>query len=167
MRSGLVVIESPRGNGKTRLLQGFKPVFIQALITKRTVKALDVGVLRLAAWLNQDVLDAVLLCLSHECSASELRPVVNPDRLGVAPKRSCPIQQTGDIVATNAKISCDVHALVREVVCHRQAFDAPRDSARPTNSITNEVHALGLVDGQGSYQRHTHPYTFGLFTLSD
>ena len=67
----------------------------------------------------------------------------------------------------NAKVGGDVHALVREVVCHLQAFDAPGDGARPTNGITDEVHALGLVDGQGSYQRNTHPYTFGLFTLSD
>ena len=141
MRSGFVVVNSPCGNGNTGLLQGFKPVLIQALITKRAVKALDVVVLRWAARLDQDVLDTVLLCPCHECPASELRPVVSSDRLGVAPKRRRPIKQTGNVMPTNAKAGGDVHARVREIVCHRQAFDAPGDGARPTNGITNEVHA--------------------------
>ena len=141
MRSGLVVVDSPRSNGQSGLLQRLKPVLVQTFVPERAIEALNVCVLSRTAWLNQDVLDAVLLCPSHEYSASELWPVVSPDSLGVAPKRRRPIKQTGNVMPTNAKISCDVHALVREVVCHRQAFDAPGDSARPTNSITDEVHA--------------------------
>ena len=141
MRSGLVVIESPRGYRLTGLLQRLKPVFVQTFIPEPAIEALDVCVLSRTAWLNQDVLDAVLLCPNHECSARELRPVVSSDRLGVAPKRRRPIKQTGNVMPTHAKVGGDVHALVREVVCHRQAFDAPGDGARPTNGITNEVHA--------------------------
>ena len=41
----------------------------------------------------------------------------------------------------NAKVSGDIHALVREVVCHHQAFDALGDGTKQTNSFTDEVHA--------------------------
>ena len=112
MRSDLVVIESPRGNGQAGLLQRLKPVFVQALVPKRAVKALDLCVLSRTAWLNQDVLDAVLLCPSHECSASELRPVVSSDSFWVAPKQGGPIEQTGNVMPTNAKVGGDVHARV-------------------------------------------------------
>ena len=82
MRSYLVVISPPCGNGLTGLLQRFKPVLIQTLIPGGAVKALDVSVLRRAARLDQDVFDAVLLRPSHERPASELRPVISSDRLG-------------------------------------------------------------------------------------
>ena len=167
MRSGLVVVKSPRGNGKTRLLQGLKPVFIQALIPEGAVKALDVSVLRRAAKLNQNVLDAVLLCPSHEYSASELWSVVSPDRLGATPKCGCSVQQTGDIVATNAKVRCDVHALTREVVSDCQALDTPGDGARPTNGIAHKVHAPRLVDGQSGHQWYTHANALGLLAFPD
>ena len=52
MRSGFVVVNSPHGNRLAGLLQGFKTVLIQALITKSTIKSLDVRVLRCAARLN-------------------------------------------------------------------------------------------------------------------
>ena len=52
MRSGFVVVNSPHGNRLAGLLQGFKTVLIQALITKSTIKILDVRVLRCAARLN-------------------------------------------------------------------------------------------------------------------
>ena len=141
MRSGLVVLRSPRDYRLTGLLQRLKPVLIQAFITKRAVKAPDIGVLRRAARLNQDMLDDVLLRPSHECPASELRPVVRPDSLGIAAKHSGPIQQTGHVMPANTKVGCDVHALVREVVSDCQALDAPGDGARPTNGIAHKVHA--------------------------
>jgi hypothetical protein len=56
---------------------------------------------------------------------------------------------------------------VREIVCHRQAFDAPGDGAWPSYRIAHKVHTPGMVDGQGRHQRYKHPYAFGLFTLSD
>jgi hypothetical protein len=165
VRSDLVVIDSPRGNGKTRLLQRLKPVLVQTFIPERAIEALDVCVLSWTARLNQDVLDAVLLCPSHECSASELRPVVGSDRLGIAPKRRRPIEQTGHVMPTNTKVSGDVHALVREVVSYRQAFDAPRDSAWPGDRIAHKVHAPGLVDGHSGHQWYAHAYALCLLAL--
>ena len=92
MRSNLVVVCPPGGNGLAGLLQGFKPVLIEALIPEGAVKALDICVLRWAARLDQDVFDAMLLCPSHERAASELWPVVGSDGLGVAPKGCRPIK---------------------------------------------------------------------------
>lgn len=102
-----------------------------------------------------------------ECSAGEPRPVINSHDLGAAPKRCSPIQQTGDVMPVNAKVSCDVHAFVREVVCHRQAFDTPGDGARPINSITDEIHAPGLVDPPSGHQRYTHADALGLLAFPD
>ena len=141
VRSGLAVVISPSCYRLTGKLKGFKPVLVQTFIPERAVKALDICVLRWAAKLDQNVLDTVLLCPSHKCPASELQPVVSSDRHGVAPKRRRPIKQTGNVMPTNAKVGSDVHALVREVVCHRQAFDAPGVDARPTNGIAHKVHA--------------------------
>ena len=95
MRSGLAVVDSPHGCRLTCLLQRLKPVLVQALIAKHTIETFDVCVLRRAARLDQDVLDAVLLRPGHECPASELRLVVRPDRFGVATKQSGPIKLTG------------------------------------------------------------------------
>ena len=41
--------QASSGNGNAGLLQGFKPVLIQALVPEGAVKALDVSVLRWAA----------------------------------------------------------------------------------------------------------------------
>ncbi len=167
MRPGLVVIESPRGNGQAGLLQRFKPVLIEALIPEDAVKALNVCVLRRTARLNQDVLEVVLLSLCNEGPASKLRPVVGSDSLGVAPKQCCSVQKTGHVIPAIAKVSCDIHALVREVVSDRQAFDAPGDGAWPSNGITKEVHAPRLVDFQSRHQWYTHANTFGLLAFPD
>ena len=140
-RSGLVVVISPSGYRLTGKLKGFKPVLLQAYVFEGSIEVVGVGVLRWAARLNQDVLDAVLLCPSHDCRASALRRVVSPNRLGVTPKCGCSIQQSCHVMPANAKVGRDVHTFAREVVCYRQALDAPGDDARPANGITDEVHA--------------------------
>mgnify|MGYP006886069007 CR=1 FL=1 len=40
------------------------------------VEALDVAILHLVPWLNQDVADTARLCPGHECPTCELRAVV-------------------------------------------------------------------------------------------
>ena len=108
--SGLVVVNSPLGDCMTRLLQRLRPVLVQAFVSEGAVKALYVGVLGRATRLDQDVLDTVLLFPCYETPASELRPVVSPDSLGVAAKNGGPIKQTGNVMPTNAKVGCDVYA---------------------------------------------------------
>ena len=125
MRSDLVVCSSPKSNDLSGLLQRFRPVLIQTFIAKCPVKAFNVGILSRAAGLDQDVLDTVLLRPGHEGPASEFRPVVGSHLFGVAAKRSRPVQQPGDVGPAHAKVHRDVHALAAEVICHRQAFDAP------------------------------------------
>ena len=100
-----------------------------------------------ALWLGlpgsiKDVLDAVLLRPCHKFPATELRPVVSPDSLGVAPKCGCSVQQAGSVMPANAKVGCDVHALVREVVSDCQALDTPGDGSWPGDRIAHKVHAF-------------------------
>lgn len=67
----------------------------------------------------------------------------------------------------NAKVRRDGHALMGEVICHRQALDAPGNGAWPADGIADEVHTPGLVDRQSSHQRHAHINTFGLLAFPD
>ena len=167
MRSGLVAVKPPCCNRLTGLLQRLKAVFIQSLIPECAVKALDVGVLRRVARLDQDVLNAVLLRPCHECPARELWPVVSLDSLVVAPKYGGPIQQTGHVLPANAKVRCDVHAFTRKVVCCGQALYAPGDGTKAANSNADEVHAPGLVDSKSRHQRHAHTKALGLLAFPD
>ena len=125
MRPDLVVIGSPCGNALAGLLQRLEPVLIQTLIAKGAVEALDVRILGRAARLNEDMFDAVFLRPRHERPASEFRSVVGSDFLRVAPKQGCTVQQARDVIPANAEVCGDVHALMAEVIGHREAFDAP------------------------------------------
>jgi hypothetical protein len=124
VRPDLVVVGSPFGDGLAGLLQRLEPVLIQTLIAKGAVEALDVRILCRAARLNEDMFDAVLLRLRHERPASEFRSVVGSDFLRIAPKHSGTVQQARDVITANAKVCSDVHALMAEVIRHREAFDA-------------------------------------------
>ena len=64
------------------LLQGLKAVLTNALVSEGAVKALDVSVLRWAARLDQDVLDAMLMSPHPEPLTGELQSVIDFDRLG-------------------------------------------------------------------------------------
>ena len=108
----------------TGLLQRLKPVVIQTFIPERANEAPDVSVMGRAASLpDQNMLVAVLPYPGQECPASEFWPVVSLDRFGVALKRGGPVHQAGHAMPTNAKVGREVHALVREVISYRQAFD--------------------------------------------
>jgi hypothetical protein len=72
VRSDLLVVGSPCGNDLAGLLQRFKPVLVQALITEGAVETLDVGVLGRATRLDQDVFDAVLSARLTNCSEFDL-----------------------------------------------------------------------------------------------
>jgi len=80
----LVVVLAPSGNQDTSLGQARKPMVVQALIPEPTVEALDERVLRRFACLDQLELHTVLVGPLVQCLASEFRPLVSPDRLGVA-----------------------------------------------------------------------------------
>ena len=63
-----------------------EPVLVQALVAELAVEALDVGVLRRLAGLDQAQLDAALVGPLVERPARELRPLVGPDRLRQRPE---------------------------------------------------------------------------------
>ena len=60
------------------------------------------------------------------------------------------VQQPGDVLSRDAVVHSDVHALVAEVVGHRQALHSPAVG----QAVADEVHAPHLVDIAGHLQRH-------------
>src|SRR5574343_434880 len=150
VRPHLVVVGPPACDLVARLFQALEPVLVQALVAELAVEALDIGVLRGLAGLVEDVAHSLGLRPSHEGPAGELRALVGSDGLRIAPEPGDLVQHAHDVLATNAVIDGDVHALVAEVVGHGQALDAPPAG----QAVADEVHAPHLVDGPALVQRH-------------
>lgn len=131
-------------------MQRLEPLLVKAFVAKLAVEALDVAVLHGPAWLDQDLLDAVAMCRGHQGSAGELRTVVGAHGQRLAAKDSGTVEQPGGVLTRDAPVNSDVHALVAEVIGHRQTFDAPAVG----QAVTDEVHAPHLVDALGQLQRH-------------
>ena len=123
--SHLVVVLAPDGDDLAGLRQGFEPVLVEAFIPELAVEAFNVGVLGWLARLNQDVLDASCLHPCHEGPACELRSVVGPDGLWIAPEACSSLKDSGDVRARHGQVYCDVHTFMAEVVGNGQALDAP------------------------------------------
>ena len=58
---GFVVVTSPTGYFVSGIGEAREPVLVEAFVAKAAVEALNIGVLRRAARLNQDVFDLVAL----------------------------------------------------------------------------------------------------------
>src|SRR5574344_657371 len=84
----LVVVLPPTGNNFSCLGQGFKPVLVEAFVPELAIEALNVGVLRWLARLNEDVLNSSCLHPCHKSSTCEFRPVVSSDSVWVTPESS-------------------------------------------------------------------------------
>ena len=125
VRSDLVVVLSPGGDGCPGLAQRLEPLFIQAFVTELAIETFDVAVLHGAARLDEEVPDAVRVCPGHEGPAGELRAVVSAHYLRVAPEDRSLVQQPGDVLARDAPVHGNAHTFVAEVVGHGQALDAP------------------------------------------
>ena len=151
VRSGLVVVTSPArdlasGIGETR-----EPVLVETFVPEAAIEAFNVGVLCQAARLNQNVFDLVRLCPSEKGSRGELRSVVGSDGFRVTAKLRCLVKQACDVARAHAEVHRDLHALATEIIDYRQAFDP--SSCR--QAVADKVHAPGLIEGLGRYQRHT------------
>ena len=99
MRPVLVVVSAPSGNQDTSLGQARKPMVVQALIPEPAVEALDERILRRFARLDQLELHAMLAGPLVQCLAGKFRPLVCPDRLGIAPETSHLIEHSGHVMS--------------------------------------------------------------------
>ena len=102
MRSLLIVISSPGRNEYFRVMQITEPVFIQTLIPKFAVEALDVGILGRFSRLNQQRWDTVLVRPLIEDLAGKLRPLIGAHCIRISTELRHAIQQLGDIIAGQA-----------------------------------------------------------------
>lgn len=117
-------------------------MLVEALVAELAVEAFDVAVLHRLARIDQSMLDAVPLGPDNEGPAGELRTIVGAYDLRIATEARGLVQQANDEIPADAVVHHDVHALVSEVVGHRQALDATTARKR----ITDEVHAPDLVE---------------------
>src|ERR1700712_1507211 len=125
VRPDLFVVLAPERDGRSGLLQRLEPLFVQALVPELAVEALDVAVLHGPSRLDQDVADCVGVGPAHEGTARELRAVVGAHGQRVAPEDGRLVKQPRDVLARDAPVHRDTHALVAEVVGDGQALDAP------------------------------------------
>jgi len=88
----LIVISSPSRNEFSRVLQVTDPVFIQTLIPKLAIEALDVSVLRRLSRLNHHRRDAVVVGPLIEYLAGKLRPLIGAYCIRITPELGHVIQ---------------------------------------------------------------------------
>lgn len=142
MRSNLVVVLPPGRDGVPGLRQRIEPLLVEAFVPELAVETLDITVLHRATRLYQDVTNPVGLRPCHESAAGEFGSVVGSHRTRMSTKQTRPIQQPGHILATDAIVSSDVHALVAKIVCHGQTLDAPAIG----QAVADKIHAPHLID---------------------
>ena len=112
-------------------------MLVEALVAELAVEALDVAVLHRATGLDQEVLDAMVVCPCNEDPAGELGAVVGPDRPRITAEAGGLVQHAHDVGAADAVVHGDVDALVGEVVGHRQGLQA----APAGQCVADEIHA--------------------------
>ena len=145
-----VVVRTPGSHGRSGLMQGLKPRLVQMLITELAVETLDVDVLHGAPWLDQDMANAAGLRPGNESAAGELWPVIGAHCLRIPAKQRRPIQYPRHVLARDAKVHRNVHALMAKVIGHGEVLQAP--PAR--QAVAHKIHAPDLVDCCCQLQRH-------------
>ena len=98
MRPMLVVISAPSGDQDTSLWQARKPVVIQELIPEAAVEALDKGILRGFAGLDQLELNTMLASPLTQSLTSEFRTLISSNGLGVAPETNRLVEDARHVV---------------------------------------------------------------------
>ena len=137
-----VVVLPPFSNALPGLGQTQEPLLVQALVPELAVETLDVAVLHGPAWLRQDVPHAVCAGPGHEGPAGELRTVVRSHGQWVASEGGRLVEQACDVLLRDPVVHGNVHALVAEVISHREALDAPAIG----QAVRYKIHTPHIVD---------------------
>jgi hypothetical protein len=119
VRPHLVVVFAPARRFDPCLCQTREPVLIQALVSECAVEALNVGVLRRATRLGQDVFDLSLLRPRQKRFRCELGTVVRSHRPRITAKQRRLVEQPCDVARAHTEVHRHLHALVREIIGHR------------------------------------------------
>lgn len=97
MRSELVLVVLPVINRFTDMNDIAKPVLVQALISKASVKTLKKSVLIRFTWLDKTQPHAMLKDPLNERSANALRPLIGSYRSRITPKQRNTVQNKCDL----------------------------------------------------------------------
>jgi hypothetical protein len=121
--------------------QAGKPMFVEAFVSESPVEALAGSVLHRFSWLDEMVLDALLMAPLVEDSAGELRTIVCYQNLGATSLINDPVQHTSHPKAGKACVHLDGQAFPREGIYDIQGANRPTIS----QGIRGEVHGPLLI----------------------
>lgn len=153
MRAQVVVVVLPETAMLAHLLQGSEEVAVEQLAAKRTVEALDVGVLGGAGGLNPVQGGALATAPVLQGLADELGPVVHAQALGRAVALGQCLQQTHDAGGGQGEIHLQPQHLAVPILDDIERAEAPSISQR----VAHEIHRPALVGPFGHLQRLLDP----------
>lgn len=146
MRAFVVVAPPPVFGHGSNVGQGVEDVAVEHLRAVGSVKAFDIGVLRGLPRLDELKRDAVSERPVLQRETHELRAVVEPKALRLAPKLDQLIERPDDTSGRETGIDLDAKCLAVVVIDHVEGAKAP---ARPQR-IGHEVGRPGVV----AHERH-------------
>ena len=127
VRPLLIICSTPGFNHYLGLLQGQKPVLVQALIPKLAVEAINTCILdRLSRW-DAMQRDPMLIGPRVQGVPCELRSVVQHQDLRHGPSGKNSIEHSADLLPANRAIPLYHGHLFRVRIGHRQAREPPGD----------------------------------------
>lgn len=108
---------------------------------KPAVEALDEGILRRFARLDQLELHAVLVGPLVQCLAGKFWPLICPDRLEITPEAGCLIEHSGHVMSRYSEINGEIDGLLAEVIDDGQHLDPVAIG----QCVTDKVHRPDLI----------------------
>lgn len=125
-------------------------MLVQTLVAKLAVEALDVGILRELDKLVEGMAHALGLRPRYKGSADELGPLACAHGQRVTAKPRYLLPHAHDVLAADAVVDGDIHALVAEVIGDGQALDAPATG----QAVGDKVHAPNFISVLALVQRN-------------
>jgi hypothetical protein len=136
VRSLGVVLEAPRLDDLASVVERVEPVGVQALVAEAAIEALDEGVLRRGAGLDEVQCDAALVGPLVEGVGDELRAVVDHDGRRQAAGSGELVEESGDALTRDRRVDEDAGRDTIELVEDVERAEA----AAGGQVVADEVH---------------------------
>src|SRR3712207_4329967 len=133
----LVVVEPPSLDDAARLGQAREPALVETFLAEAAVEALDRGVLHRLAGIDEEQLHAILVGPAVELAATELRTIVDHQRVGIAARAGGILKHRDHPLAGQREVDQDRRTLARAIVLQVGGAELDRKSTRLNSSHAN------------------------------